>query len=567
MNGGGHFINRCKNMYSCVGLPVNWFGGRINILYFGLLMKLRFLLILVTLGVVVSCKKSKLDEPAPPPPPPPPAIKTPKLITDSISGLTVYSVILGGKIVDTGGSAITEVGIVVGLNSAPTIAANLNKFKSQPDSAGSFTNTIIGVPISTTFYVRVYAINAHGVGYGNEVKFTSPTGNVLGGGPPTILTTQQEVNDFGAKKYNILTNGIEINGRGITDLSPLKSIVVLGGALNVKNTSLENLKGLDSLEVIGGTFFNTSSIEHNFLLKDLTGLERVKKIAGSLVFSWNIAMVNLNGLKSLAMLHGSSLGIYDCPSIQNLNGLEKLTFLDGDINLYRNGALTDLKGLRNLQTITGWIRLRENHMLVSLDGFEKLTSLHTLELTDNARIANLNGFKNLTNLTQLQLDLDPMLSDLSAMKNLRSIGGLLVKRCNSVMDLTAFSNLESINGLEVSFNPNIKDLKGLEKIRSIQTMIISSNNSLKNLKGLDSLRTIAGDANSLSISYNPSLVSLTGLESLRTAQGQVWIAYNPAQMDHCALKPFLMQYTGNNFSFVPSGGTPLSIAQLIASCP
>lgn len=447
------------------------------------------------------------------------------------------------------------------------MTTNFNKFKMQADNNGHFSSTIVDVPANTVYYVRSYGINAQGVGYGNEVKFTSPADKILPGNGPIVLTTQQEVNTFGTNNYTTITNGIEINGNSVTDLTPLKSIVILGGGLEIKNTSLQNLRGLDSLEIIGYNFFNSSSIEYNPLLKDLSGLNKLKTIRGNLQIVRNNAMENLTGLNSLSLLHGGSFGIYECNRLQNLDALEKLVFVDGDVVVQNNPALTNLRGLRNVQTIIGNVRITGSTLLTNIEGFEKIKNLTLLDVRNNPILTSLNGFRNLVTLNSLNLDNNAELSDLSAIRNLKTLQTLNISRSNSVSNLTAFSNLETITEkLTVSFNPNLISLKGLEKLQQAKSIQISYNNSLLNLKGLDSLTTIFGSSYSLSVSSNPALTSLIGIENLRTVQGQVYMENNSPQLNYCALKPFLLQYTGNQFILI-SNGVSITRSQIIASCP
>jgi hypothetical protein len=527
--------------------------------------------IFFSLIITFSCKKTAEynTTPGTQPPSPPPAVKAlkpPKVSTVPISNLTVYSVILGGFIIDTGISKVTEQGIVVGLTPGATVSSNFKKFAMEANTKGEFSRTIINMPANTTFYVRAYGINSDTTGYGNEISFTSLAEKVFTGWSAT-LTTQKEVNEFGANNYTTILNGLEIKGTGITDLSPLKSLVILGGGLWVQHTSLTNFRGLDNLEIIGNNFYNTSSIEDNNQLTSLTGLNNVKMINGPFQLVRNNALESCEGLNNLTQMIGGGLGIYDCNSLRNLNGLERLLFMDGTLWIQRNPSLNNVRALGSLTTITEDIRIGGNSSLTSLDGLEKLTKLRTLDLESNAVITNINGLRNLISLNGLLLDNNALINDLSALKNITTSEFVDILRNNSLTDLTGLSNIEAITGkLTINSNPRLIDLVGLEKLKAGRSIEVAFNNSLVSLNGLNNLKGLNGSSYSLTISQNPSLTSLQGLENLVDAEGQVYIGFNKSLIDFCPIKPLLLKYVRNSF-VVEGNGITTDKNKIISMCP
>ncbi len=88
-------------------------------------------------------------------------------ITDNV-GTTASS---GGNISDNGGSAITVRGVCWNTTGTPTTADDKT---SDGTGIEIFTSNITGLTPGETYYVRAYATNGIGTGYGNQLSFTTP---------------------------------------------------------------------------------------------------------------------------------------------------------------------------------------------------------------------------------------------------------------------------------------------------------------------------------------------------------------------------------------------------------
>lgn len=129
---------------------------------------------------------------------------TPILTTTAISNLTASSVTSGGNVISECGAAVTERGLCYSTSPNPTIA---NNHIENGYGLGLFTLNLIELMPGTQFYIRAYATNSNGTGYGNEITFSTfaALGNcgslaishTIGGGvaPVTIQIT-----------YNTITN-------------------------------------------------------------------------------------------------------------------------------------------------------------------------------------------------------------------------------------------------------------------------------------------------------------------------------------------------------------------------
>jgi uncharacterized protein (TIGR02145 family) len=128
----------------------------------------------------------------------------PTLTTTSISSITSTSANAGGNISSDGGAAVSARGLVYGTTSNPTLSNTLLVIGS---GTGSFLGTISGLTPNTTYYVRAYATNSAGTGYGNEITFQT-----LPVAVPTLITTDAS----GITQTTVTSGGTISNDGGAT---------------------------------------------------------------------------------------------------------------------------------------------------------------------------------------------------------------------------------------------------------------------------------------------------------------------------------------------------------------
>jgi starch-binding outer membrane protein SusE/F len=94
----------------------------------------------------------------------------PTLTTATITAITGNSAAGGGNVTVAGGADVTARGICFGKNHNPTVTDNKT---SNGTGTGAFVSALTGLKGHTIYYVRAYATNSAGTGYGPEVTFTT----------------------------------------------------------------------------------------------------------------------------------------------------------------------------------------------------------------------------------------------------------------------------------------------------------------------------------------------------------------------------------------------------------
>lgn len=95
----------------------------------------------------------------------------PVVQTDSIDFLSSMSIGINGTILSNGGSPVTATGFCYSTSPNPDILTG-----TVQTNVSVFTNfsAILSVTGNTTYYIRAFATNVIGTGYGNEVTVTTP---------------------------------------------------------------------------------------------------------------------------------------------------------------------------------------------------------------------------------------------------------------------------------------------------------------------------------------------------------------------------------------------------------
>ncbi len=155
-----------------------------------------FIVPVLTLAIAGSCKKN--EDPK----------QIPVLTTAVATYISSTTAISGGTITSDGGAQVTERGVCWSVNPDPTIA----DFKlANSLNAATFSSTLTNLATNTTYYVRAYAVNEAGTGYGNNVTFKTIQ-------IPVVATANiTNITQFSLRGGGTVTSpgGLSITERGI----------------------------------------------------------------------------------------------------------------------------------------------------------------------------------------------------------------------------------------------------------------------------------------------------------------------------------------------------------------
>lgn len=174
---------------------------------------------------------------------------TPQLSTRDITDVTQTSATSGGYITKNGGQEVSERGICLSTSPGPTVEDQ--KISHESGGSGNFVSTITNLEPGTVYYIRAFAINSIGPGYGNELFFsTIGTPTVVSSIPFNITSTGATVGgdiiaDGGAE---IIRKGVYVGLTG--DPVTTGNNYILGSGMGEFQTNLESLSSGETYYIV-----------------------------------------------------------------------------------------------------------------------------------------------------------------------------------------------------------------------------------------------------------------------------------------------------------------------------
>lgn len=223
----------------------------------------------------------------------------PIVTTTAVSAVESGSAVSGGRVTFDGGEAIDVVGVCWSTEENPTIEDDHTEDILAEDN--TFVSHIEGLEPDRTYYLRAYAVNSSGTGYGDQIVFGTSTEPVV-----------EKVQDPAIWAY-ILEN-YDTSNDGNIQVSEAEAATLI----DVPNAGVKTIAGLEQ-------FTNLTEIRLNgnaLTSIDLTPFTKLERFNG--IENPDLAEVNIKGLRSLAYIHChdtslSSLDLSDAVSIVELH--------------------------------------------------------------------------------------------------------------------------------------------------------------------------------------------------------------------------------------------------------
>jgi plastocyanin len=163
-------------------------------------MKNKTLPALISLAIILlayTCKKSD-------------SVSLATLSSTPVTNITFTTVSSGGIVTADGNSAVTARGVCWGTSSGPTTSGSKT---SDGSGTGEFTSSVTGLTAGTTYFLRAYATNSAGTGYGDEVTFSTPP--LLPAAVSTTDATSITLSTAVSGGNVTNDNGVPVTARGV----------------------------------------------------------------------------------------------------------------------------------------------------------------------------------------------------------------------------------------------------------------------------------------------------------------------------------------------------------------
>lgn len=431
---------------------------------------------------------------------------TPVVTTAEVIRIEYRTAMGGGTVEDPGASEVTACGICWSTSENPTIEND--NVEGDPQET-TFSLPLENLSSGTTYYVRAFASNDAGTGYGAQVRFSTREESLV------------EIEDDAFRQYCLDNFDLDYDGR----LQASEAVEVT--EINCSDLGIGSLNGIGHFTNLRTLIANDNPLSAIDLSQNakLTRLELIRTSFDALAVEGMPALESLlcDGLKDNVVGRMTSLSVKDCPQLKeiycqenslsalSLSGCPELALLRCNTN--RLTAI-DLSECPKLAEFYAWdnqlasLDLGANKALVKLElQRNKFTSLETADMPDLQHIwcdglHTENDEEKVGPIATLTIRNCPRLEEVFCQEN--SISSLTVSGCPALVKLCAWRN-----------QLTTLDLTGCEGLQTLQ--VAANQLSTVTLRGCTALDLLDIPDNRL------SSLDLSECINLR----EMWMQGNP----------------------------------------
>lgn len=181
--------------------------------------------------------------------------------TTTPTGVTTTEAILGGNVINDGGSAVTARGVCISRDVNPTINDPANDTVLPMGSGvGVFSNTIISLPAGTLIHVRAYATNSSGTVYGEDKIFTTLTATtgcpVVNVNPTNVATTISTPTTWTTGNVYVVSKDVTVTST--LTIQPGVIIKIDGARITVNSSGKILANGTSNSRIVFTSLFDDS---------------------------------------------------------------------------------------------------------------------------------------------------------------------------------------------------------------------------------------------------------------------------------------------------------------------
>ena len=206
-----------------------------------------------------------------------PALAIPTVSTNTVIGISATTATSGGDISSDGGSYVSVRGVCYSKYGTPTVDSSTT---SDGSGTGIYNSNMTGLTASTTYYVRAYATNSIGRGYGSVISFTTDSIVTTSASLPVVGTDVPHTTSsaYASGGYVSISGGSSVTARGVcwgTSTPPSLSggsYTTDGSGLGYFTSTITSLSGCGTTYYIRAYATNSTGTGYGNIYSFSTGL-------------------------------------------------------------------------------------------------------------------------------------------------------------------------------------------------------------------------------------------------------------------------------------------------------